>query len=123
MLQHLHASCGDVYSFLQDSELPPSRLKLLARPPQNRNLHMDLAVTVDAGEPFVKSTYKLEGDGPRALSAYEEISTLCAAVSTEQYPNVVAVSNKLTAVSTSRNQLIAYAQACVKPAYDYFEKK
>ena len=59
----------------------------------------------------------LEGDGPLALIAYEEISTLRA---TEHYPNVVAVSNKLTAVSTSRNQLIAYAKAC---AYNYFEKK
>jgi hypothetical protein len=106
VLQHLHASFGDVYSFLQDSELLPSRLKLLAildDPPQNRKLQMELAVTVDAGEPFVKSTYRLEGDGPFALIAYQEISTLRAAVSTEHYPNVVAVSNKLTAVSTSRN--------------------
>ena len=98
-------------------------MAILDDPPQNRKLQIELAITIDAGEPFVKFTYRLEGDGPLTLTAYQKISTLRAAMSTEHYPNVVAVSNKLTAVSTSRNQLIAYAKACVKPAYDCFEKK
>ena len=46
-----------------------------------------------------------------------------ATISTGHYPNVVAVSEKLSSVLSSRNQLIAYAKACVKPAYDYFETK
>ena len=32
---------------------------------------MELAVTVDAGKPFVQATYVLEGDGPLALQCYE----------------------------------------------------
>jgi hypothetical protein len=31
-----------------------------------------LAVSVDAGEPFVKATYKLNGDGPLALECCVE---------------------------------------------------
>ena len=72
VLRHLHDTFGDVYSILHDSELPPTKLKLLSildDLPQNRKLHMELAITVDAGEPFVKSTYRLEGDGPLALIA------------------------------------------------------
>ena len=126
VVRQIHDSFGDIHAFLQDAELPPSRLKMLAildNPPEYRKLQIELAVTVDAGEPFVKSTYRLEGDGPLALIAYEEISTVRAAVTTEHYPNVVAVSNKLTTVPAARNQLISYAKACVKPAYEYFEKK
>ena len=37
---------------------------------------MELAISLDAGEPFVKATYQLEGDGPLVLSAYEEITVL-----------------------------------------------
>ena len=39
-------------------------------------------------EPFVKVTYALEGDGPIALTAYEQISTLYSHISTAYYPNV-----------------------------------
>ena len=48
-------SFGDVYSFLQQSDLPPTRQKLFEMmddPPQNRKLKMELAVTIDAGEPL-----------------------------------------------------------------------
>ena len=39
-------------------------------------LKVELAVLVDVGELFVQGTYKLEGDGPLALCAYEEIRKL-----------------------------------------------
>ena len=38
-------------------------------------------MTIDFGEPFVKATYTLEGDGALALAAYEEIDTLAVATS------------------------------------------
>ena len=41
----------------------------------------------DFGEPFVKATYNLEGDGPLALNAYEEITKLNAVISTQHFPN------------------------------------
>ena len=99
-------SFGTVHSFLHDSELPPSRLKVLVildNLLQNCKLQIELAITIDAGGgggggPFIKSTYRLpslEGDEPLTLIAYQEIITFCVAMSTEHYPKVVAVSNKL----------------------------
>ncbi len=99
VLRDLHNSFGDVHSFLQDSDLPPSRLKLLEildHDPDKRKLCMELAVVVDAGEPIVKATYRLEGDGPLALTAYEEISTLRNTISIQHYPNVDAVAKNLS---------------------------
>ena len=45
-------------------------------PPKNGKLQMENAVTIDFGEPFAKATCNLEGDGPLALSAYEENAKL-----------------------------------------------
>ena len=62
-----------------------AQLKLLEinnDPTNNRKLHMKIAITVDAIEPFVKETYNLEGDGPLLFTEYEEISalTVCTSV-------------------------------------------
>ena len=35
------------------------------------NLQIELAAIVDYGKPFVKATYKLEGDGSLAFECYE----------------------------------------------------
>ena len=127
VLKQMHDSFGDIHPFLQDHSLPPSRLQLLEildGPGYCRKLHMELAITIDAGEPFVKATYRLEGDGPLALKAYEEISLLRSTISNEHYPNVLAVANEVAGgVPSHKNQLIAYAKACVKPAFDYFNSK
>ena len=114
----------DIPLFLQDKDLPPTRLKLLRiinDPPQNRKLQMELAVTIDAGEPFVKATYRLEGDGPLVFSVCEEISNARATVFNEYYPNVsgVAINH---AGGPHSNLLINYAKSCVNPAYKYFKK-
>ena len=66
----------------------------------------------------------MEGDGPLALKAYEEISLLRSTISNEHYHNVLAVANEVAGgVPSHKNQLIAYAKACVKPAFDYFNSK
>ena len=41
---------------------------------------VELAITVDAGEAFVKACYTLEGDGPLVLSCYEVLSTVKASI-------------------------------------------
>ena len=85
---------------------------------------VELAITVDAGEPFVKATYFLEGDGPLVFSCYEKILALKASVSTAFYPNTIAVINTLANGNTTvQQQLTNYAKQCVKPGYDYFESK
>ena len=81
-------------------------------------------MTIDAMEAFVKATYNLEGDGPLALTTYEEIRKLFAIVSAKYYPNVTAVAKKLSqGNSVHENQLMAYGCSCVQPAFDYFELK
>ena len=108
-------SFGDVVPFLRDCDLPPSRLKLLEvleDPASCRNLHIELAATVDAGEPFVKATYTyiLEGDGPLVLSTYKELR---ASVRNEYYPNVVAVARRLSTSTSQCDQLVRYAKSCI----------
>jgi hypothetical protein len=119
-MKHLHDAFGDVKSFLENDDLPPSKLDLMEiinDPPSQRKLKMELAITIDAGEPFVKATYRLEGDGSLMYTAYNEISTLNATIVNEHYPSVVALANELSGgVPSLKNQLIAYAKACVKPA-------
>ena len=83
VIKHLHYVFGDIPSFVEEEDLPPSRLKLqeiLDDPPW---------------KPFVKATYRLEGDGPLVLSTYEEIAALCVAILNQYYPNTNAVATKL----------------------------
>ena len=83
---------------------------------------MELAITIDAMEPFVKATYILEGDGALALVAYEGLTTLFAVITSEQYPNVAAVAKNLcSGDSRHERQLVEYAKACVVPAFTYFK--
>jgi hypothetical protein len=92
--------------------------------PKFRKLKMELAITIDAMAPFVKATYTLEGDGLLALIAYREISKLHSIVSSQLYPNVLAVAKHESRGDASNEQLlIRYAKNCVRPAYDYFQEK
>lgn len=70
-------------------------LEILNDPPKYRKLKMELTITIDAMEPFVKATYFLEGDGALALLAYERVSALFSVISTEHYPNVNGVAKQL----------------------------
>ena len=90
VMKELMELFGDVVPFLQtNSDLAPAtRAKLLSilnDPQQMCFLQVELAVTIDAGMPFVRATYNLEGDGPLALKCYEEISSLKAAVTQAHY--------------------------------------
>ena len=67
VLKQVFSAFGDVQSFLENEDLPLSRLQMLEilrDPPKWRKLRIELAVLIEAGEPFVKATYNLEGDGP-----------------------------------------------------------
>ena len=80
---------------MQNGDLPPSAKKLLDMlndEPTMTKLKIEIAITIDAMEAFVKATYNLEGNGALALSAYEEIRKLFAVVSAKHYPNVTAVA-------------------------------
>ena len=78
---------------------------------------MELAVTVDCMEPFVKATYNLEGDGFLALEVYERIRAQNIAIMSKHMPNVVAMAKEQACGnSVHGKQLLDYADTCVKPA-------
>lgn len=83
---------------------------------------MELAVSVDDMEEFIKAAYALDGDGPLALLAYQRLSALYNHIPSST--NVVAVAKHLSAANASHEgQLLAYANACCVPAYSYFRAK
>ena len=91
-------------------KMPPSRLKLLEilnNAPKNRKLQIELTVIIDAGEQFVKATYRLEGDGPLIFSAYEETATLRDGISNEYYPKLIIMQSPLNflQLATRNNSL------------------
>ena len=115
VIYQLHNTFGDVRVFLCRSDLPPvtttKMLKIIDDDPMCRKLKMELSITVDAMEPFVKATYSLEGDGPLALVAYQRLSLLYSQISLEHYPNVATVAKLLSGGSSaSEGQLIVYAK-------------
>ena len=70
---------------------------------------------------FVQATYKLEGDAPLALICYEVISALTTSVSQAQhYPNSQAVARCNSSSTSTQQQLLQYAFACVQPGLQYF---
>ena len=81
VIHQLHNRFGDVSEFLRvNTELPAATTNkmvgVLDVPSQCRKLKMELAMTVDGMEPFVKATYALEGDRVLSLVTYERISAL-----------------------------------------------
>jgi hypothetical protein len=84
-------------------------------------LQIELAAIVDWGEPFVKATYRLEGDGALAFECYEVIDTIRAFIQSGTTPNVQAVADRLSCGVPSQRQLVLdHVRKCVKPAIDYF---
>lgn len=72
-------------------------------------LIIELSVLIDAGEPFVKACYKLEGDGELAAVCYD---ILCSSVQVKHWPNPVAVARRLAEDFNTpglQQQLIDYA--------------
>ena len=87
-------------------------------------LQVELAPIVDWGEPFVKVTYKLEGEGPLALHCYEVIETISASLRAAHTPNVFAVADKLSGgVAHNKQLLVNHAQQCIQPGIDYFNRQ
>ena len=128
VLHELHDSFGDVLRFLEGDNMPAATsnalLLILHEPSQLRKLKMELAITIDAMEPFVKTTYILEGDGPLALVAYERLMALFQVITTEHYPNATALAKSISNGDCAREQqLLAYAKVCVVPAFTYFKSK
>ena len=84
---------------------------------------MELAAVIDAGEPFVKATYILEGDGLLVFSAYCTLQALSTVAAQCNYPNVAAQPHALAASAEAEAAFQQHARACVRPGIDYFLEK
>lgn len=125
MIKQLSNFFGDVFPFLKNSELPATARKLLEiieDSPSLRKLKIEIAITVDTMEPFVKATYNLEGDGPLVFYAYHEICVLYSHISLGYYPNTQGVARDLAQENATREtQLLQYSKKCYPPAYKYLK--
>ena len=75
---------------------------------------------IDAGLPFVKCTYNLEGDGPLVLSCYDTISALNIAARQAHYPNLDAIAGRIAANAHEESDLVQHAKLCVQPGITYY---
>ena len=120
---------GDVHPFLQEqTELSTTTrrklLQILEDPVKSSQLQIELAAVIAAGEPFVKATYLLEGDGLLALKCYEIENNLFAGIHVQHFPNLLAVAQTISPGSASRRQQwIDYGKTCVAPGLRYFNDK
>ena len=113
---------GDVEIFLtENSDVSPATRAKLSDPNKKVTLQVELAAIVDWGEPFVKATYKLEGDGVLALQCYKVIDTIRASIHAANTPNLLAVAERLSGeVSHSKQLMLRHGQQCIQPGIDYF---
>ena len=117
---------GDLESFLQRNEdtAPATRaisfcLSFLTS--RENYLSILSLQPPDFGEPFVKATYNLEGDGPLALKYFEIVDAVSAGIQVAHAPNVEAIALVVSQrAPLVKQQLIDYAKRCVQPGLDYF---
>lgn len=120
---------GDVLPFLECSEdvglaTRAKMREILANPQSKALLQLELALTIDAGLPFVQAIYRLEGDEPLALSCYEELDKLLQGIRIVHFPNVARIAALLSQGQAHlAQQYTQYAASCVKPGFDYIQSK
>ena len=119
---------GEVLPFLEENDVGlatrKKMLDILHDPQKQALLQIELAATVDGGLPLVQATYRLEGDGPLALTCFEEVDKVFKAIQVAHVPNLNRVAEKISHGQTSvKQQLVAYGISCIKPAFDYFVAK
>lgn len=131
VMDQLHNLFGYVVAFLcTDVESPGAlciRLRATVENLEARaQLQIQLAVVVEFSRPFVQATYKLEGDGPLSLSAYEAISGLRHFVNANpiHLPSTEAVARQLAGGNAQHLQMwITIARACLPRAVEYFNAR
>ena len=120
---------GDIEPFLKDhDDVSPATctklMQILSNPQQVSFLKLELAAVIDIGSYFVKATYNLEGVGILAVTCYEEVLKIRAAIASRYYPNVQAVARALFPSNAAHQQvMVQYATTCVQPGIQYFEDR
>ena len=77
------------------------------------------------GEPLVKATYALEGDGPLVFSCFERLQTVANACQVPHFRNVHAVAVAIAARDPTKNvaALEQEAKRSVEPGIQWFLRK
>ena len=70
---------------------------------------LELAAVIDYGEPFVRATYNLEGDGPLALSCYETVQEIVTFIEADNAPNLNAILRDVALSIATQQQLKTHA--------------
>ena len=131
VLEQLLKYLGDVQPFLEECESKPNACRRLLSILQNETapdscdmLRMELAATVDFGEPFVRKTYIIEGDGMLSVNAYTHLQEVATAAQDAVYSNFEALVKDIAPGDVGhQNQLKEHANGCVRPAIRYFLTK
>ena len=91
----------------------------------NSYLKLELAVSVDAGTPFVRATALLEGSSANVfLNTYDEVINVQLACQTRPWPNVRAVVRDLSGGDDAAAEVwMKYALRCFEGAHRYFSSK
>lgn len=126
---------GDIEGFLRTHQADLGRAtgdKLIAffDDIQKKSLlQLELAAVIDCGEKFVTACYTLEGDSALSLSTYEVINSVVAAIGTDHWPNLSALSRSLSSRSLSSHspenvaRLTEYGKSCVSKGCLYFQQQ
>lgn len=128
VLKQLHRLFDHVQPFLGAMESSPSTrrrlLDVLEDVQQSQDLRLQLAVVLDAGEPFVSRTYLLEGDGELVTLAYDYLQEVATACALQHYPITETVAHEMANGDAGVEQnLMTQAKQCVRPAIVYFQQR
>jgi hypothetical protein len=107
------------------AQIVPQLQAIMSDPRRLIDLKLELAVTIDVGQHFVKATYYLEGDGPLVFSCYEKLKAVAEACQNPHFPNVRAVAVSIANQDPTQNveTLEQRAKECVQPAIRWFLRK
>ena len=91
----------------------------------NSYLKLELAVSADAGTPFVRATALLEGSSADVfLNTYDDVIDVQLACQTRPWPNVRAVVRELSGGDeVASTTWMQYALRCFEGAHTYFTSK
>ena len=125
VMNQLLVQFGDVEMLLKCHEDLAQRklLGIISDPQKYTDLKIELAATIDVGEPFVKATYSLEGDGPLVLQCYEVVSSVNTSIESAHYPNLNAVALAIAPNDPiTKQKLVEHGLHCVQPGLTYFNE-
>ena len=99
MLHQVLQFYGDVEPFICECTFSPATCQHLLQIFEDEDaavqLRMELAATVDCGEPFEKKTCLMEGDADLSYKVYNWLQEVLIAVGHAHYPNVEAVAKQI----------------------------